>query len=845
MTSQTPISPASGVLVLRELEIPGRTPKPIDNNVWGIGIAAVRDNFPRHGLQCLLGPWGNMDVGDLMRFYWGTNNQVLQGTVDEEERNKELTRFIRPERIGDGRHNVSYSVTRLGGVPEPSEIMKVFVKLTRPGGQDQNGDTPGHSELHMTIPREILDGGIDKDNVADGVPITIRPYPNMAVGDVIQVTWGGKFVLSKPLTQAQVDDPANNPIVVLVDEATIRAADDSDGSGLAVAFEVYDVVDNRSEDWSAEQRVVVAVNLKRLTAPIVKDAQNNVLDLDKLGNLDATVQILAVDNNFKLGDIIFLRVRGTPVEGEPIDIEIEGLPLDNIPSIAELNAPNAVLRLLAKTQVVFSYRLKKADGSQDLLSKGQFVRVIGETQRLKAPIARDAQQGAIDPELPSTRIEIPFDPSFNAGQAIKLFWLGTRPDHSTYLPDLGLRPITDGDIKAGKSLFITVQGDPHLKTLEGGTLELYYQLLIEDAVLGTLNRVNATHAIRESEHLGLLNVGEARLELPPPEVDGVVGGALDPDRQGTTLTVPYTQTVAGDTVFYQWVGSRVSDGDSVTLNSFTAGKRVPFNIKAELIKGNEGGWVEALYSIVQADGTRYSESLEFSVGVLETPAITSVKDSKGVDIPNGTTTVDTSATLSGTASRGQKIQLLNGATPVGPVIDVDANGNWTRQVTGLAQGAQNFTVKALYGSGSQSAAWTFEVITLLNDYTTFDGANLNGWAPGRGNIAAEAGNYFWRLIGVYTQGGSISKSFEWIPGATYEVSFIYRAGAIRPQGLKLQIDANGKLSFITITEISRWKEGSATFTADGTGRGVSLFFSGNVTDGAAYDIDNIRVKQII
>ncbi|WP_223549012.1 hypothetical protein [Pseudomonas sp. A-B-19] len=612
MSSQTPISPDSSVLILRELKIPGRT-GPVSPDVWGINIAAALDNFPRHGLQCQAGPWGNMGVGDTLRIFWGDDNQVKQETVDQEEKDTELTMFIPAERIADGAHNVSYNVTRLGGAPEPSEVMKVFVKLTRPAGQDQNGDTPGHSELHMTIPKEILDGGIDKDNVAAGVPITILPYPNIAVGDVIQVTWGGLFVLSDPLTQDQVDGTA--PIVVQIDEATIRAAGDSDSSGLAVAFEVYDVVDNRSEDWCAEQRVVVGVDQTRLSAPIVKEAQNNVLDVDKLGDADATAQILAVSNDFQPGDIIVLRVRGTPMEGTPVDLEIEGEPLTNIPSIPELKVPNAVLKQLAKTQVVFSYRLKKADGTPDLPSKGQFVRVIGEVQRLKAPIAEDAQQGAIDPELPRTRIEIPFDGSFAAGQALKLFWLGTRPDFSTYLPDLGLRPISNGDIEAGESLFITVEGE-HLAAIKGGTLELYYQLLIEDAVLGTMNRVNATHAIRESLHLPLLKVGEPRLELPEPEVAGVVDGVLDPNRPETTLTVTYTKTVKDDKVIYEWVGSKTGKAsDWVKLSSFTAGQPVPFSIKAELIKGNEGGTVSASYFIERAaGGTSYSNPLEFSVG---------------------------------------------------------------------------------------------------------------------------------------------------------------------------------------------------------------------------------------
>ncbi|WP_447793631.1 hypothetical protein [Pseudomonas farris] len=617
--------PDNAINLLRELDIPGRTKVPVSTNpdVWGLNIAAVLDNFPRHGLQCLAGPWGTMGVGDRLVIFRGSGNQVLQDTVDENEVGKELTMFVESRHLVEGPHDISYTVTRLGQTPEPSEVMKVLVKLTRPGGHDDN-DEDGHSKLIMLIPREILEGGIDQDNVAGGVDITIERYPNIAVGDVIRLSWGGVFVFSLALTQEQVD--GTTPIIVHVDEATIRKAGDSGEKGLAVVFEVYDVVDNRSEDWSAAQWVVVTIDQKRPIAPLLKEALNNVLDVDKLGDANGTGQVIAMDDQFfAVGDTIFVRVRGTPVEGAPIDQELPGKRLENMPSIPEIAIPNALLRRLAKTQMVLSYRIQKADGSADFHSKGQFISVIGEIQRLKPPIAEDARQGTLDPDLPRTRIEIPFDPSFEVGQVIKLFWLGTLPDHSPYLPDLPLRPISQGDIDAKLPLYITVDA-VHIKPLVGGTLELYYQLWIEDSVLATLDRYTALHAIRESEHASLLNVGEPRQELPEPTVDGVVDGVLDPDRNGTTLTATWVFTQDKDEVIREWEGSKTGlSSDSITLNSFTAGRPVPFDINATLIKGNDGGSVSARYSVVRAgEPTRYSHSLEFSVGValeLQKPTI--------------------------------------------------------------------------------------------------------------------------------------------------------------------------------------------------------------------------------
>ena len=216
-------SPDDHINLLRELGIPGRTKDPISTSpdVWGLNIAAVLDNFPRHGLQCLAGPWGVMGRGDRLVIFWGLGNQVLLKTVTASEVGTELQIFVEARHILAGNFDVSYDVTRLGQTAEPSEVMKVFVKLTRPGGKDDN-DEPGHSKLIMHIPREILEGGIDKDNVAAGVDITIAPYPDIAPGDVIRLSWGGVFVFSPPLTQDQAD--GKTPIVIHVDEATIRDA---------------------------------------------------------------------------------------------------------------------------------------------------------------------------------------------------------------------------------------------------------------------------------------------------------------------------------------------------------------------------------------------------------------------------------------------------------------------------------------------------------------------------------------------------------------------------------------------------------------------------------------------
>ena len=621
----SPIEP----MLLEELGIPGRSKDPVstDPDVWGINIAAALGNFPFHGLLCEAGPWGNMAEGDELTVSWGTGQNVWVETINKEEVNTRLRMFVPPRHMVDGQFTVSYSVKQLGASkPEPSEVTQVVVKLSRPGGHDDNGDG-GHSRLIMIIPQEIVDGGIDKENVADGVEISIGkadgtpPYPYAAAGDICRLSWGGIFVLSEPLTQEQAEGKA--PITITITEAIIREAGDAESPGVAVVFEVYDKVFNRSEDWSPEQRIEVAVDATRLIAPLLKETLNNVLDVDKLGDADGTVQVVAMDTSkFKVGDKVFIRIKGTPVEGPPIDWEPSaGVELKSVPSVMETKAPNAVLRQLAKSPITLSFRLEKADGSADLKSKNQFIRVIGEVQRLAAPEVLDEDSGALDPTLPQIRLEIPFDKSFVEGQVLQPAMLGTTPGLKPYLPELPTRPITHNDIVAAKPLLYNIDGK-HLAPVDGGTAEFYYQLLIPSAVLTTLDPFEASRAIRESIHTDILRIGEPRQELPKPVVAGVVDGVLPADTASTTATMIYKETVSGDDIFISWFGSITGEySDSIKLNEFTAGKEVPFTIPAAMIKGNEGGTVEVKNEIKRAaGGTSYSDTLTFSVGVaLENP----------------------------------------------------------------------------------------------------------------------------------------------------------------------------------------------------------------------------------
>lgn len=640
----------AGPTALNDLEIPGRIgplpepPAQPGETLWGINHGAALDNFPHNGLQLYIPPWSAMGQGDSV-------SVLLNGTVvatefiDAAEIGLRVTAFVDAVRLTPGTHIVQYRVTRLNQSPETSAETHILVKLDRPGGQDQDGDTPGHSALKFTLPQAVINDGVDADTARAGVLVTIEPYPWMAERDEIKVSWGGEFIHHK-VTAAEV----GQAIEIMVDEAVILAGGDSGANGLAVTYEVYDIVENRSEDWAAEIRIVVDTGNSRLGAPFVKEAFNNVLDLDKLGGGPVTVQIVAATTrdmleqltgalslkraaqlkasmgketlsrlaalkaDFVVGDKIAVTLMGTTAEGEPVVHEAPVLTIENLPHIFEIEIPNAVVRQLAKTQAVFTYRLIHLDGTTSK-SRGAYISVIGEAVRMAAPVALDAAQGALDPDLATTIVQVPWDDSMAAGDQITLKWIGTRPDLTVYDPQLPPHNITSGEAVSKLPINFAVQGT-HLKAIEGGTLVLYFIQAKE---------VNGAIVERESARTAPLNIGEPRAELPAPIVAGVVDEVMDPGLERTTLTVRvYPLMKVGDEVHYLWRGSLGGDvTDSIKITSLTLDKAVVFDVDAKHIAANDGGTVETSYWVIHAGSGRRSDSdvLAFTVGAGQSPLL--------------------------------------------------------------------------------------------------------------------------------------------------------------------------------------------------------------------------------
>ena len=600
--------------------VPGRL---LPSGQWGINRAALF-TFPDLGLLVVIPVWARKDIGDTVKLLLDGREVDGRPITNKSELDQPTVLWVAPRHLQTGSYELTYEIKQPNQKEErPDKPLDLFVKLELPGGQDIDPG-PGHSNLYMYIPPEIVNGGVDKDVAEEGVPIVIRsesgsglPYPDIAVDDVIRLSWGGTLVASTPVTQAQIDDPVANPILIWITKAIIERVGDTDDSGLAVTFKVRDKVDNESEDWCKETRIVVTVGIDRLDAPIVQDAVNNKLDVDKQGNNDITVEVTATRPGFQLNDIIYSTMNGTTVDGEKVDVTAPTQIVDNLPHNYHFKLPIADVRKLVNTQVMFSYHLVR-NGSRLPLSKGQFVDFKGVAHRLAAPTVKEAVGDFIDPGNKEINIRIPFDPLIEIDNAIELFLLGKSPDGSTHLPDLGYYFPDEKDLANPDGFTINVADDP-LEPINGGNLEVWYHLLKDKG---------AEITRQESVHARVLNVGEPQFELNAPMVKGVENHFLEPGKLpgGTTEMTIYKPLVRpwvrDDEAQWFWEGD-VSGGEtgSIKFNALSEKQdwliRLDAEFVAKHIEPNRGSKITVRYQLWRhaTEETSLSNPLVFTVGV--------------------------------------------------------------------------------------------------------------------------------------------------------------------------------------------------------------------------------------
>ncbi|MHC8371038.1 hypothetical protein ACYZT2_09545 [Pseudomonas sp. MDT1-85] len=274
-----------------------------------------------------------------------------------------------------------------------------------------------------------------------------------------------------------------------------------------------------------------------------------------------------------------------------------------------------------------------------------------------------------------------------------------------------------------------VEGDPFI-----GKLPCFLEVPNEKVFAGS--KVTATYELRRpnGEPVGSSNTANATVtDAAPidlqPEITSVTdslnkeiphnGGTIDPQVRLTGTATPLQQVEIFEGAVTK--GDRAVNARGIwtydtTLNGI--GTRT-FTAKAKYGTGQ-----------VSADRT-------FTLSDALTPAITSVEDSGGVEIPNNGVTTDTSIKLSGTATPRLEVEIFDGAVSKGQATAHATTGVWTLLVTALAVAAHSFTAKALYGSGAVSAARTLTVTAATAPTLTSVKGSPSGVEIPQGGVTVE------------------------------------------------------------------------------------------------------------
>ncbi|UQI32630.1 Ig-like domain-containing protein [Pseudomonas bijieensis] len=236
--------------------------------------------------------------------------------------------------------------------------------------------------------------------------------------------------------------------------------------------------------------------------------------------------------------------------------------------------------------------------------------------------------------------------------------------------------------------------------------------LVEYRVTDQLGNSNQSPTKRLDIHLDVV--------LIPPTLDSVKD-ADDEEIPEATTTFSTTLKLSGQASkgqkveVYEGSGATAQPKGQATADATTGIWRLTITVET----GDRRLYAKSLYH----SGNVYSNVRTLKVERALTPAITSVKDSNNKEIIDGGTTVSTSVTLTGTATPGLSIKLLDGNTPKGSFTAT--NGIWTAPNISVAVGDHSFTAKAEYGTEPVSPAHTFNVAPPLNFGADYTMATLN------------------------------------------------------------------------------------------------------------------------
>ncbi len=520
--------------------------------------------------------------GDTVTLFWGDGSRAVDThLVSNDDRSLPFTMQVSVadvKRTGDGLVDVWYT-RRSGEVGETitSSHSTVLVQTSIPGGEDGLSTESPYLNKNLDAP-QVSEVDIGPAEAASGIQVTVKPWKNMLVNDVLTVLWGIQQIKHSPLTSQEL----GKNVVVTVTPELILAEGDADE--MKITYEI----DNAVHQWSrfsSSTAVLVHASGDAYEAPQVAQAPEGTLDFDELqGN--ATV-VISRQGSMLADDTVQLVFDGNSdfdiATHEESDTKVGS------GSLIFMSVSNSALSWVVPGTASLYYIVKDASGQKRGQSKRRYLTVTGSAKSLAAPKVVESKGSLINPADVEAGAHVNIDalPGVVAGDSVVLNWNGVdasgRPQYFSVA-----HLVIAGEEKLPISFLVDAE---YVNRLAGGTVDVFY-----------LVKHGASQY--ESQHLKLTVVGQALLDKP--EVSGVLQGILDESLapNGATMVIPrWADMSTGDVVTWYWTAQTAAGTTTgtVTITNGNRNQPIPVTVKRSIIVDNAASYafVTARYDVLR------------------------------------------------------------------------------------------------------------------------------------------------------------------------------------------------------------------------------------------------------
>ncbi|HCN64548.1 MAG TPA: hypothetical protein DIT33_14305 [Pseudomonas sp.] len=648
-----------------------------------------------------IAPWVNMFAGDVLTLKWG------------EYKIPHL-----PLLAGDIGKSIVFNLTaadiEAGANSDAVQVRYEIRDRVRNWSQNSLATlVKVDTDLDLLDPPDVIDvvSSVDGNKLnyddlggGDSVVMVNTPAPVFTPGDTITLYWKGSNAQGASIERSYELPVSTNRLRFNVPNADVQLF--IGGEITSVYYTLTKQADGSVQPSRSQMFIVIGTQLD-LPAPILENGLvGGIFEPATLPSTGASISLEAYPGMDE-GDRIFLSWVGTSHEGdelrgsEELEVERSDVGLTFYFTIDK----DEFSPLGDGTEVTFRYTVIFADSGRTRNSLFAFYDVTNvATGFLERPEVLEATTDDVldpsDPLFTKAHIQIPDDVLLLVGDRIDLLWDS---------------PLVTGDTTDYINIKTNGKGVPFEVPKAIVETSLHMDVLVSY----TLTRGGTK---RYDSRVLSLFIGSADDKLLPPpvvtEADKTFN-TLDPD----DVTTPYAHVVikatdvnvaVDDQVVLNWAGSNPGGSYAYTedISGSEAGKAVTFDVPKAFVDANLGGTITVEYTVIRALGGSRQPSHPLVLMVEQVaavaPVITSIKDSKDVEIAEGGSTTDSSVTVAGTALASSEVELFNGLTSRGTAT-TDTTGAWKHLLTGLVTGDYSVTAKALYGTGQVSGPRTFSV----------------------------------------------------------------------------------------------------------------------------------------